>query len=413
MKDSSGKDASRSPGMIAKQAHRWEMIGLAVVVLAGSLILGGLYLLVDGRRRALARERRDAAAGKVAEVIPVMVQVLKPQMVIDRIRLPGMVDAWLDVEVPAEVSGKVIASAGTPLPDGSPVKKGQVILRIEPRDYVIALQRAKAGLLLARENFRRTRNLVRQGVKTPSDLDRDTSGLEQAEARVAAARLALARCEVKSPLDGVVDDVVPEVGEYLRPGAMVARVLELSRVRVEVGIPECDVNAVRGLVRAHALIDLDISSASKGRTLRGRCIYLSEAPRKNALVYTLRLEVDNREGLLRPGMFVRADVVKARRPGSVVIPLLAVLPRGDEHFVFVAQGTNRAEKGAVSAGESARKPAARARKVVLGVMMGSRVEIVSGLSLGEQVIVVGQRSVGDGTLVRITRTIDDLSELER
>ena len=151
-------------------------------------------------------------------------------------------------------------------------------------------------------------------------------------------------------------------------------------------------------------------SGPPGRlTLRGRKTYLSVKPHEMARVYTLRLELENPDGVLRPGMFVDALVLKETRPNSVLVPLFAVIPGEEGHAVFVVVPVAAAPGSpATTATEVAQR-----RLVKLGVMQGAQVEIVSGLKPGERLIVMGQRSVAEGSPVAVTRTVKDLAELTR
>ncbi len=413
----SGASTSSADGVprpTAARALAWEALGLVAVALVGLALIGGLLLLVRAKLAVLEEERKEAAAAREEPVTPVIVRHLKSRTVVDRVRLPGMIQAWAEIEVAAEVAGKVVRTNATPIEDGTLVDANKPILHIDPSDYEIARKRAEAELVLAHQTFSRTDNLVREHVKTPSDLDRDRTALQRAEAQAAAVRLALARCTIRSPVAGLVDDVLPEVGEYVRPGAAVAHLLQLDPVKVEVGVPEKDVAALRRLTRRRAKVAVTIDAIRKGYTVEATCIYLSRKPLREALVYRLRLRLPNADGLLQPGMFVKADIVRAERPGSLIVPLFAVLAKDEERFVYVVEAAEdgEAEAGALSEDASA-SLVARRRPVELGIMQGREVEIVSGLKAGDRLVVMGQRSVSDGSPVTVTRTAGDLSEFLR
>jgi membrane fusion protein (multidrug efflux system) len=379
-----GTDSGNKPDAtgVRSKAYWWEMLGLLIVLAGGVLLIGTLVTAIKIKSGWMAEESINSAKNRKIEKVSVVVRELTPETVVDRIRLPGMVRPWIEVKVPAEVSGQVLEK---PVDKGALVKKAQVLLRIDPKDYRIALDRARSTLNLARQNFARTEKLLKQGVRTPSDRDNDYNALKQAETEVEAAELALARCTITSPSDGVVDDILPEIGEFLNVGAHVATVLDCGRVKVIIGIPEIDIDAVRKVKEC----EVKVSSVENGRIFPGAVSYLSLQPREEALVYSLELKIDNKEGLLRPGMFAEADIVKGRRPGSLMVPLYALLAKGDHRFAFVAE-------------EKDGQTVARLRdKLELGVIQGLNVEILSGLNPGEKLIVMGHRSVSDGAPVEI------------
>jgi membrane fusion protein (multidrug efflux system) len=395
-----------------------------------------LYSLIQSKAAELTKDRQAVAAARTAPTVPVTVHEVEPVTVVDRIRLPGMIEALNRVEVAAQVAGKVEA---LPVGEGGTVRKGDVLVRIETDDYRIAVERAEATLALAEKTIERTRRLVEQDIRTPEELEADENALAQARNALAQARLNLERTEIRSPIDGIVDEVMPETGELISLGMPVALVVQTDPLKVEVAIPEKDVSYVRNLEEA----EVEIDAVRGGMTVTGRRTYLSFAPMRESLVYILRLQIPNPDGTLRPGMFAEAQVVREVRRGSMMVPLFAVLPFGDEHIVYVVgeeappeetnapapgpEGNPDGETGndgqegdspggpgeTVAAPPPAPRHYARRRRVTLGVLQGRSVEILSGLAPGERLILQGQHQVEDGSLIRVMQEVDSLEELRR
>jgi len=370
-----------------------ELKGFALVAGTGLLAIALLAFAVQ-RKAARLRSQRQAEKQPTA-AIPVDALIVKSRSLVDSLRLPGLARPWMEAEIAAEVSGRVLEKK---VADGAAVQAGEVLLRIDPAEYRINLDRSRAALALAQETYRRTAELVKQHVKPPQDLDRDANALRQAEAAVAAAELALARCEIRSPFAGVVEEIMPEVGEFLAPGAKVARLLDVRKIKVDIAVPEQDVNAIQNLEKC----DLRLNAHGDIR-LQGKRLHLSLSPLREALVYRLQLEVDNASGLLRPGMFVEADVVRDRKEAALMVPIFAVLPTDPGYAVYVVEEA----ASPLSLGK------ARRRKVDLGVMQGQEVEIREGLKAGELLIIRGQRYVEDGATVRLCRIVDEARALLR
>lgn len=394
-----GKETEMSDGpntrpswKIRLAAWAWELAGLLLVLALG----GGLLMLLSGslaeEQKAIEGEKGRAAEGRSTTLIPVIVKVLRPETVLDAISLPGQVQAVQSLTISTQVKGRVLS---VDVLEGRSVKKGDLLCRIDDSDYRIALDEAEAALRLASQNLEKTRKLVKSKIESESILDRDRATFEQARARVASARLAVERCSIHSPMDGVVEDVLPEPGEFLPSEKAVAVLLDVSRVKVEVGIPEQDIDSVRSVKTCSLKVD-----ALDGLEIEGAVTYLSHRPAQQTLVYMLRMEVDNGDGRLRPGMFVEARIVKERREGAIKVPLFAVLARRDAHFLYVLD-------------ESDGSARVRERPVSLGIMQGRHVEIRGGVKAGEKVVVVGQRAVADGGQVRVMKTVKSMGELLR
>lgn len=361
----------------------WAVVGGAGLV---ALVLGIIIWRVATRPKEDAGDEKPPTA--------VVVRPLEPETVVDRIRLPGIVSAWREVTVSAQVGGVVVS---VEVDEGDEVAKGEVLCRVDDRDHKAALDKENAALDQARAardlaelRFERVRRLKADKVIGQSEYDSSEAALRQAKAmveRAAASKvqaaLTLERTVVVAPMRGTVSEVSAEAGALISPGGSVARIVDIRKVRVAVGIPERDVRAVEKLT----VVDLTLS-AVPGKVFAGKRTYLGVEPRKGSRTYRLELEVDNPEREIRPGMFATADIIRGTLKGAIVIPLFAVIPREKDRIVFV-------EEDGV----------ARRRVVRIGLMMGSRIEkarvvITRGLSSGDRLIVVGHRQVEDGQKVR-------------
>ena len=166
-------------------------------------------------------------------------------------------------------------------------------------------------------------------------------------------------------------------------------ILDISRVKVNVGIPEADVNEIKKLSY------FDISSeALGGMTLKGRKHLLSKSPETFAHLYQLEIEVDNSNGNILPGMFARVNIVKREVRDSFSVPLYSVISRSEEQYIYI-------EKDGI----------AHVRMVETGILEGWKIEIKKGLSKGDRVIVVGHRNVDEGQEVNVVRAVSDPEDL--
>ena len=374
----------------------WELIGVAIALLIGWLLLSSLFATVANQRVAMEKQRRKAESKREIPAVPVVVKVLKETTVVDEINLPGRIEAIREVSVSTEVKGKVVAIE---VVDGQLVDEGQVILRLDSTDYRIALDDAKARLKLAAETLRSTKELVKSRVETQYEMDKAQSSYDQAEASVSRAQLEVERCTLRSPIKGVVNDVLPDLGEFVASEKSVAILLDIEKLKVEIGIPEKDVHDIRNVKECEVTVD----AVKGGLKVMGKVIYLSYKPVSDALVYLLRLEVDNKDSILRPGMFGRARIVKAKRDHAIVAPLFSIMAIRDDHVAYVIDGP--VEAGSLTV--------VKKRQIELGTMTGRSVEVTKGLEAGDYLIVVGQRSVAEGTKVRVMRTVTTMGGLKR
>jgi membrane fusion protein (multidrug efflux system) len=351
------------------------------------LIVFGLGAWVREEKNRIQEEKRS---GVVLERPPVnvVVQELVPVRLHDRLNLPGIVESWERLDIVAEVRGTVVELL---VEKGDHVNRGDVIVRLDSRDYENSRNASRASHNLALTNLKRLQGLRVQESIAQSELDFSRAEVERLAAELALAELQLQRCSVRSAIAGTVNELLAKKGLYLAVGDPVATVLELDRVKVSVGIPETDVDAVRRVDTFTMVI-----GALQNRKVAGVRHFLAVAPESQAQIYRLELAAANEAQDILPGMFARVEIIKEEFPAALAIPLYAVISRDNTHFVFLEEENT-----------------AKLQEVSLGILEGWQVQITEGLAPGERVIVVGHRNVDDGQQVNVVQKIRNPAEIAR
>jgi membrane fusion protein (multidrug efflux system) len=311
---------------------------------------------------------------------------LSPTTITDRINLPGVVEPWIKLTLMAKLNGTITEVL---VGDGDRVKKGDILARIEDDDFRIALERAEAAYNLAKAEYGRNKSIYAKGVIPTATLDTNRTNMQKAKADYDNAKLLLSRTTVTSPMDGIIRRMDAKVGLQLSVGDPIAEILETDRMKAVIGIPESDVTAVRELENVELTIQ-----ALDDRIITGRKHFLSPSPENIARLYNLELEIDNKNGQVLAGMFVRADVVKKQVEDTLALPFYSVISRNDEQYVFVE------EEGI-----------ARKRKVSLGIMEKWMVQITAGLKPGDRILIEGHRDVEDNQQIKVIKALTSPSEL--
>jgi len=341
--------------------------------------------------RQIAYVNKQIAAHKL-EVAPqapdinVVSLKLQPETIQDRINLPGVVEPWVKFNIVAEVRGEVKKKL---IEKGVSITKGDIIALLDTRDYEIALQAAKASYDTALSSMKRLDKLYKEQLASRSQIDDITAQVERFKAQFDSATLNLERCTIRSPISGIINDLYFEKGQYVNISDPVAEVLQMDKVKISVGIPESDVNAMNSVTEFDVKFD-----ALEGRSFCAAKYFLSKSSDAQARLYKLELEMDNASGEILPDMFARVEIVKREVLDALSVPIYSIITLNDEQTVYVVKGN-----------------AAHARKVKIGIQEGWRIEIKEGLDVGDQVIVVGQRRVSDGQEVNVIRTLVNIKEL--
>jgi RND family efflux transporter MFP subunit len=366
---------------IDRNAPRRERNGRGRLALGGALLallLAGGALAWRVLTRPLAVEVAYAARsepGAAAASGPVLsgsgYVVTGDKYIAIGVRVAGRIDEYL-----VDESDRVV--------------KGQVLVRLDDRDYRAALARAEAGLrraeaniALRRKEIQRIRSLRQQDVASQSELDVKENELRVAEAEAAEFRAEIEQAKVnldytslRAPMDGVILAKLKEVGEIAVPGGFAGsgdliRMANLDDLRAEVDVNESDLARVRLEQPAEVVPD-----AFPDRRYAARVVKLY--PQVNRQKGTLKVEVKigAPDDWLRPDMSVRIHFLGEARPAEAGAPV-----------VLVPRGALRREDGAafvwVLTGGRLRKQPVR-----VGTEMGDRVAIAEGL-LGGEALVVG------------------------
>ncbi|MBL8340071.1 MAG: efflux RND transporter periplasmic adaptor subunit [Rubrivivax sp.] len=314
---------------------------------------------------------------------PVEVAAAESMTIVDDVQAVGSLKARQGVMVRPEISGR-IARLG--FADGQRVRLGQLLVQLDDTLQQAQLEQAKAQASIARTNLQRSRELLGQGFVSQSAVDQNAAALQVADAQVALAQAQLARTRVLAPFDGTAGLRSVDVGDYVKDGADVVRIEDLSALEVEFALPE------RYVARAKPGLPVELTlDAMPERTFKGQVVALNSQVDANGRALMVRARVQNPQAVLRPGMFARPRVIFAVREGAVAVPEEALVPLGARQFVFkVVDGPQ--------GGKVARRQEAR-----IGLRVPGRVEILEGLKPGDIVVTAGQTRLmrADTTPVRV------------
>jgi len=316
---------------------------------------------------------------------PASVEVGKVRAVLlaDDAQAVGSLRSRQGVMVRPEVSGR-IARLG--FQDGQRVRAGQLLVQLDDTLQQAQLKQAEAQASIARTNLQRGRELLAQGFVSQSSVDQSAAALEVAEAQVALARAQLGRMRVVAPFDGTAGISLVDVGDYVKDGADVVNLEDLSSMSVDFRVPERYVDRLRPGNPVDVSVD-----ALPGRTFSGKVEAVDSQVSADGRALLVRARVANPGSLLKPGMFARARVVFSVREGAIVVPEEAVVPIGGKQFVF-----------RVVDGPGGQKVAQRI-EARIGLRLPGQVEILEGLAAGESVVTAGQARLarGDNLPVRV------------
>jgi HlyD family secretion protein len=294
---------------------------------------------------------REPPAAELYRTIPVERRTL-----VQAVEAAGKLDVQSRVEVPAPAAGRLMAIHVTP---GDTVKAGQLLAELDPRAAALAvggavaaveaaagrLSQARARKEAAAQSLQTAKTLLARGLASPQDVTEAEAELAQASAAVDAARgeqrvagesVASAKLtqnlsRMEAPVAGVVLRAPERLGAAVSPDAGPLFVIgdPLTTMRVDASVSETEVASIKAGQRAEVFV-----TALPGQSFQGRVerVFIEPERREGAVLYPVRLSVENPQGALLPGMTVRArmEVARAENVLSAHEAALRFVPSGVE-----------------------------------------------------------------------------------
>ncbi len=352
-------------------ARRW-----ALAIAAGSLLIGTAHA---------AQPQSDAASAATPITVTAAVrrdlEIWEPSV--------GQIEADTAPTIAAEIPGRVIAVHAD---IGGKVARGAALVKIEATDFRLAEAAARTDVerLLAlihaqRLQVARLRKLVEKQSSSQSVLDNAEAQLGALRAQIASARVRLqqaqhnlTRTEIRSPIDGRVDERYVSVGDFVKVGAPLFRITQIARLRIRLPYPESlGAQLQRGLpVRLISPLLPELTVTAEVTELRP---IISRASRAIDVIV-----IANNPGGWEPGASVSGQVRVSRRPDAVMVPEMSVVKRPAGTVVYLIEGAT-----------------AHQRVVTTGVRDHGEVEIRSGLDAGDSVALDGAGFLSDGAPVTV------------
>ena len=300
----------------------------------------------------------------------------------------GTAAAVHGVTVSADLPGVVEAIS---FDSGRAVQAGDVLVRLDTRQEQAQMAAAEAQRALARLNLDRARGLRAEGIISQADYDRATSENDQAQARVGEIHATIARKTIRAPFAGILGIRQVNLGQYLTAGAAIVPLQSLDPIYVNFSVPQQEVGQLRSGVGVR------VSAEGIARPFEGRITAVDSIVDEATRNVQAQATLPNREGRLRPGMFVQAEVLVGTSSAVVALPTSAIAyaPYGDSVFVV---GDVKGPKGETYRG-------VRQQFVKLGGERGDQVAVVSGLQAGEEVVTSGVFKLRNGAAVHINNDV--------
>lgn len=262
--------------------------------------------------------------------------------------------------------------------EGTPVSKGQVLFRLDDAVARAELEQVKANLSLSQSQSSRASSLHAEGYVSKQFRDEAANALKVQQAAVQLAQARLDKTVITAPFEGVVGLRTVSVGDYVSAGQDLAPLEAIRLLKADFRLPELYVSKVQLGQRIELKFD-----ALPGKTRGGEVYAISPLVDAGGRSILVRALVANQDGLLRPGMFARIQLL-VQEGKALVVPEAAVVSSGQGHLVY------RIEDGK-----------AVRTDITIGERRDGLVEVMQGLENGDQVLVAGLQRVQHNAPVKL------------
>ncbi len=320
--------------------------------------------------------------------IPVSVEEIRLKSVEEYVNTTGTAFPKGEVEIKSEITATYFLEknprTGRQWQLGDRIEAGGLIARLEDREYInsVKLETTRLNLELSESELRKQESLYEKGGVTLKELKTAGINYENAKTNLETAVLQLEKTRITAPISGVIVDLPYYTqATQVETGKVIAKIMDYKTMYMEVQLPEkyiSDIKPGQPVKLTNYTIPDD--------TIAGSITQLSPAINPDTRTFQGNISIDNTEYLLRPGMFVKADIVTSRKDSAIVIPRNIVLSRQKGKTVFVVDRGVAAE-----------------RIIETGLENVTEVEVLKGLTKNERVVTSGFETLSNRSKVKIIK----------
>lgn len=342
-----------------------SIIGVIIILLAAS----PKFSLFNGPATP------SAAGGKPDMRLPVSIHILSPEGVQDKIRSTGTVIANEEVELRSEIAGKISRIA---FREGSPVRKGDLLIKIDDSELKAQLLKLESQEKLAREVENRRRLMFDSKLISSEEYERAVNELNSTLADIVLTKARIEKTAIRAPFDGTVGIRYVSEGSFVSSATRIASLQNLSSVKIDFAIPERYANDVKkGQTMQFRLTGM-------GGFYNGEIFAIEPKIDPTTRTVLLRAHSANQEGKIIPGSFAEIELILREIPSALMVPTEALVPELGGQSVFLLKNG-----------------LAQQQRVETGLRTDKTIQLTSGVQAGDTVITSGILQLRPGVPVRL------------
>ena len=315
----------------------------------------------------------DAAKGMNAPQIANYI-VLKDTSLKEVIQITGTIQAEESVDLRAEMSGKITKVL---FKEGSTVKQGDVLVKINDEELKAQYNRANARLKLAQEQEYRQKVLLNKEAISQQEYDIVNTELQSMKAEVELLKAQLAKTEIKAPFTGHLGLRMISVGDYISPTSTITKIVKDDQVKITFSIPE--------KYASHMRPNAEIMFSTDGNAKKYKASVYALEPSIDENTRTLSIRaIAKNDGSLISGSFCKVELEMSEIQNAILVPNESLIPILKGKKVFIAKNGKASEV-----------------IVKTGLRTDRFVQITEGLKAGDTLVTSGIMSIKEGSSLKL------------
>jgi len=320
--------------------------------------------------------------------IPVSVEDIKLKSIEEFINTTGTAFPKGEIELKSKITASYFleknSQTGRSWQLGDRVKNGSVIARLEDQEYInnVKLETNQLNLELMESELKKQESLYEKGGVTLKDLKTAGINYENAKTTVVNAKLQLDKTKIVAPIDGVIVDLPYYTqGTQIETGKTIVKIMDYQIMYMDVQLPEKYIS----VIKPGQIARLTNYTIPKD-TIIGKITQLSPAINADTRTFKGNISIENRNYILRPGMFVKADIVTSHKDSVIVVPKTIILSRQKGKTVFIVD-----------------RGVATERIIETGLENITDVEVIRGLAKNDRLVTSGFETLSNRSKVKIIK----------
>ncbi len=347
-----------------------------ILALIGAAIAGGvIYMQTPKANKELEAADKVAKPANNRRILNVNAKVIKPQLLTDEILISGNLVPDEEVDLSFETSGKITEIN---FEEGSQVKKGQLLAKVNDRSLQAQLLKLESQLKLAEDRVYRQSALLKKDAVSQEALEQVQTELATLNADIELVKANIALTELRAPFDGIIGLRQVSVGAYANPNTQVAKLTKISPLKVEFAVPE------RYASDIHKGTNLSFRIEGKLKDYSAQVYALESKIDPTTHTLPIRAIYPNHSGELLPGRYASVQLKRAEIKNAIAVPSEAIVPEMGKDIIYIYK-----------AGK------AQPTEITSGIRTAGEVQVVKGLQVGDTIITSGTLQLRTGLSVTL------------